>query len=412
MNNEVTIVIPVYNALEETIMCVQSLLESDAANSRIILNDDGSRAGNCAKLIKMFHDFENVEVRSNFQNRGYTANVQFGVDAADTKYVAVINSDTLFPAVWLAPIVSLLERSPYLAAVGPMSNAASYQNIPELKAPSGDFSKNEDFGREQIDREAINAFLQVMFSGIVIDAPILNGFCTVFRQRALKQIGGFSVQDFPTGYGEENDVCMRLMAAGYRLGITPQVFVHHLKSKSFGDVLKKDYSRNGRITLERLYGANFVPSFADVLERNGLLQNVRTLVSGAISTPRSHKVTELREAQWMPLNKSMDPQILRVKGPMTALIWEDLVETVAIQGPDMVQLSYGEHHLRVDLPDGAEVCICTSDPLTSAFCHIANQSFFDGVRLIENIELSPASTLSPLADKLRFGNLFANGQHS
>ncbi len=411
MTNQVTIVIPVYNALEETIMCVESLLESDAAHSRIILNDDGSQAGNYAKLATTFQTFENVEVRSNFQNRGYTANVQLGVDAADTKYVAVLNSDTLFPAVWLTPIISLLESSPYLAAVGPMSNAASYQNLPDLKVPNGEFSKNEDYGRQRADREAINSFLKVVFSDIVVDSPILNGFCTVFRHRALTQIGGFSAENFPTGYGEENDVCMRLMAAGYRLGIAPQIFVHHLKSKSFGDSLKKDYSRNGRMTLERLYGESFVPSFADVLEKNGLLKNVRSLVSRVMSSPASHSVVELREAQWIPIRKSVRPEILRVKGPMAALIWEDLVETVTIPGADMIELSYGEHHLRVDVPEGAELCICTRDPLFSAFCYVANRSFFEGVRLMDNMELSSASTLLPLAKVLRFGSLFANGQH-
>ena len=171
-----------------------------------------------------------------------------------TPFVGVINSDTLFPESWLKKLLAQLLANPTLAAAGPLSNAASYQSIPDLIGELGEFSSNPDFGARQDQREHISAFLEMCFGGLAVDVPILNGFCTLFRREMLLRAGAFNPQAFPTGYGEENDVCMRLLASGHRLGVAIDTFVYHSKSKSFGAEKKREYSRAGRDALEKLYG--------------------------------------------------------------------------------------------------------------------------------------------------------------
>ena len=82
MSRDVTLVVPVFNALPDTIECLSSLLRSDAGSCRIIVNDDGSPLEVTRRLQELFGGRDNVEIHGNFRNRGYTANVQYGVDAA------------------------------------------------------------------------------------------------------------------------------------------------------------------------------------------------------------------------------------------------------------------------------------------------------------------------------------------
>src|SRR3546814_16309874 len=47
------------------------------------------------------------------------------------------------------------------------------------------------------------------------EVPTGNGFCMYIRRAMLEDVGLFDEQAFPVGYGEENDLCMRAIDAGW-----------------------------------------------------------------------------------------------------------------------------------------------------------------------------------------------------
>ena len=51
---------------------------------------------------------------------------------------------------------------------------------------------------------------------------------------ASVEVGGMDGAAFPSGYGEENDLCLRVRNAGYQLAVADDVYVWHSKSASFG----------------------------------------------------------------------------------------------------------------------------------------------------------------------------------
>ena len=374
---DVTIVIPVFGAVEETISCIDTILASDGAKAQIIVNDDGSAAYVGDLLRRRFANVPNVLVRTSFRNRGYTANVQYGVEAATTQYVAVVNSDTLFPRRWLNKLAETLDRNPALAAVGPLSNAASYQSIPDLTNASGEFSSNADFGKGADSREAINRFLEAAFTDRTEDIPILNGFCTLFRANCLRKVGGFDPASFPTGYGEENDVCMRLMADGYRLAVRLDCFVHHLKSRSFGDEKKREYSRNGRDTLNRLYGEGFVPRFAAVMAENTVLNALRFTIAAAFRS--AENLDEMVAGYFDRSDEEIDPPfLLRAAGPCKLVLWQDCYSFERETDPNRfgptAELTVGSQYLHLVLPEGRSSAISALSPLKSAMGVLAVQS--------------------------------------
>lgn len=276
---DLSIVIPVFNALEETIGCVESVFASDAETAAVYLMDDGSLSGLADTLRARFGTRRNLRVISHFRNRGYTRNINFGLQLCETKFVCVLNSDTLVPSEWSAPLIDVLEKNPVVCGVAPVSNAASYQSIPLVRDPIAGFSVNDGLGYEVTEREQINCALRHFARGIVIDFPILNGFCTVFRTEYLRAVGAFDVQGFPQGYGEENDLCMRIKASGYRLQVVPSVFIHHQKSKSFGAERKKSLSAVGSQVLEQKYGPRLVPELAAQMDKSREMAALRALIA-------------------------------------------------------------------------------------------------------------------------------------
>jgi GT2 family glycosyltransferase len=383
MNRGVTIVVPVFNALDETVACLSSLLQSDARECRIIVNDDGSPLHVAQRLRDVFAANPNVEIHSNFRNRGYTANIQYGVDAATTQFVAIVNSDTVFPASWLGKLVAQLQANPVAAAVGPLSNAASYQSIPELKNSLGEFSSNPGFGEGPEQLWDINCFLETLFRGRMVDAPILNGFCTLFRREAVLRAGGFNPAAFPTGYGEENDLCMRLLAMGLRLGVALDTFVYHGKSKSFGTDKKKEYSRLGREALERLYGVGFVPDFAAVLDRNAVLSGIRYVVTSSFRDAGPLHLLSLEPGDVMPAGPGgASIPVITLTGPAAATVWPDRVETRAAgDAPGMV-LEIGSASLDVSVPEGSALNFCGNCPIESLLGVCAVQSHFEDLAVV------------------------------
>jgi hypothetical protein len=54
------------------------------------------------------------------------------------------------------------------------------------------------------------------------------------RRAAVEAVGVFDADAFPRGYGEENDLCMRMLKAGWINLVSPWSFVYHVRSASFG----------------------------------------------------------------------------------------------------------------------------------------------------------------------------------
>jgi GT2 family glycosyltransferase len=409
LRTDATLVIPVYGAIDETIACIETILASDGAACPILVNDDGSAAYVGDTLRRHFANSPNVSVRTNFRNRGYTANVKYGVEAATTPYVAVINSDTLFPRRWLGKFAATLDENPAIAAVGPLSNAASYQNIPSLIDPRGGFSSNPDFGLEHAGREAVNLFLEAAFAHRTEDLPILNGFCTMFRASSLRKVGGFDADAFPTGYGEENDVCMRLLAGGHRLAVRLDCFVHHLKSRSFGSELKREYSRLGRETLDRLYGEGFVPRFAEEMDRNSVLNAVRFTVSAALGS--ADGIEERARAAMGETGEVRDPpELVRIEGPCTVVVWPDSYLLAPGDDSSMselpLELTLGGQYLRLIVPPGRKLAFSGLAPLRTMLGMLAVQSACDPIILRQVPAAQRSPEIRAAIEKLEFRLLY------
>jgi GT2 family glycosyltransferase len=181
------------------------------------------------------------------RNLGYTISANIGMSRSKADWVVLLNSDTIVTPGWLSGLFDVVDSKPNIAMVGPLSNAASWQSVPDLYDARGKWNVNKIPDGWTVDDVAakVRSLAKRQFPRVTL----LNGFCTLIRRSVLEEVGYLDEASFPAGYGEENDLCVRVRKAGYELAIAEHVYVYHAKSASFGSKKRDELSKRGTQTL-------------------------------------------------------------------------------------------------------------------------------------------------------------------
>lgn len=273
----VTVVICVHNALDDVKNCLQSVEKTDypAENLKITIVDDGSDEDTAHYLAAFADRVSHAKVIRRDVAGGYTVAANVGVQNATGELIALLNSDTVVPAGWLRKIAKRFEMAPDVGLVGPLSNAASWQSVPERTAPEGGWAINElpaHISVDQMDQMVEDAARAV--PGLV-RLPLLNGFCYTMRREVVEKIGPFDENAFPRGFGEEDDFCLRATNAGFGIALTQDTYVFHAKSKSYGSDRRKELSFAGQEALRQKHGATRMKRAIDTMKMNPYLETMR-----------------------------------------------------------------------------------------------------------------------------------------
>ncbi|GAB5377976.1 MAG: hypothetical protein AcusKO_44380 [Acuticoccus sp.] len=269
----IQIVVPVFNAAIDTEALLDSILRCTTTPFEVLIVDDGSSQFSAARVAAWQQFDPRIHYIGNAENVGYTRNINRGLQLTVADYVVLINSDTIVTPRWLEKMFQVMTLDKAIAAVGPLSNAASWQSVPRTKAPDGDWIINR-FDRS-CSADDIALILEELHDGASPEFPLLNGFCTLFRKRALEDAGYFNDAAFPRGYGEENDLCLRLGQAGWTLRLATDTFVHHAKSKSFGDANRRKLSSAANRILRDLHPEVDFPAIEERMRSEASMVRLR-----------------------------------------------------------------------------------------------------------------------------------------
>ncbi len=239
----VTIIICVCNAPEQTQRCIESVLKATPPDYKMILIDDASARQTNNMINSLADNHKRISVVRNAQNIGYTRSANKGLQLADTEWVVLLNSDTIVTDNWLQGLFECAYSDPGIRAVGPLSNAAGMQSIPVAYNADGTYPVNLLPPGYTPDDMAL--LLKKISPKVFPKVPMLNGFCTLIHKPTLHAVGYLDEINFPHGYGEENDLCLRFLKAGHRLAIADHVYVYHEKSSSFGHERRKLLTQQG-----------------------------------------------------------------------------------------------------------------------------------------------------------------------
>ncbi len=223
----VTIVIPVYNAFDEVNACLESVLchtRGDVA--RVLVIDDGSTDERIKGLLAGYEGRSGVTIVYNEANMGYTRTVNKGIGLAGTDDVILLNSDAVVTPNWLAGLRASAFAGDHVGTVTAMSDNAGAFSFPEQD------QQNQRPGYLSQDDFAIRV-IQAARDCEPVEVPTGSGFCMYIRRALLDEVGLFDEVAFSRGYGEENDLCMRALKAGWKNVITPWSYVYHVRTASF-----------------------------------------------------------------------------------------------------------------------------------------------------------------------------------
>lgn len=220
-----TVVVPIYNALDELDGCLASLDRTLPSGSRVLLADDASSDPRIEPMARGWAARSALDVRylRRERNLGFPANCNAAfVDSGDDD-VVLLNTDAVTTTGWLAQLARCAVSDPRIATITPWSNNAEICSFPR-------FCENNP-APEHPDAIAEAA------AGLTPEYPELPtavGFCMYLRRAALRQLGGFDADTFGRGYGEENDFCLRVAAMGWRNVLCDTAYVVHHGGASFG----------------------------------------------------------------------------------------------------------------------------------------------------------------------------------
>lgn len=249
-NATVSIVMLAWNHVEMTAEAVGHVLMNASLPTQLVIINNASTDGTRAFLDRLPRQLGMVTVQrvDNLVNVGFPAGANQGLGVADGDYVVLLNNDVLVPRQWDRDLVEDLTSHPERGLIGPVTN-----RVTGPQHRSAPYALSEFLNYAAAWRTEAGHAVQPVTR--------LVGFCLMARRAVLERIGGLDAR-FSPGMFEDDDWGVRAQMAGYQLGISTRVYVHHVGSVSFGEDLDGTRAllrHNGRLFQRKWRG----PSGAD-----------------------------------------------------------------------------------------------------------------------------------------------------
>lgn len=230
-----SIIILTYNQLEYTQLCIESIRKFTPKNTyEIIVVDNGSTDGT-VEWLKQQIDINSI---INKENMGFSKGCNQGIRIAKGDNILLLNNDTIVTPNWLYNLDASLWRGENIGAVGCMSNYVTnnqqvqvdYTNIYFMLQYALKFNKLNFNNHHEMNK--------------------LIGFCMMMKKEAINKIGLLD-ENFLIGNFEDDDYCIRLRKAGYKLILCNDTFIHHFGSVSFKNTPGLDIFEISKINEEK-----------------------------------------------------------------------------------------------------------------------------------------------------------------
>ena len=238
LTSKISIIVPIYNAFEETKLCIESVIENTSGNYELILINDNSSDDRIQPLLAKFAKLDNVKVITNKYNKGFVKNVNTGMNSS-VNDVILLNSDTIVTKKWLQKLVILAYSKENIGTVTPVSNNAGAFSVPKVNG--------ENQIPSDLNIHSVGNIIEKSSKRVFMSAPTGNGFCMFIKRDTINSVGLFDEENFGKGYCEENDFCMRAIKKGWINVIDDTTYIYHKKGVSFSKKREKLIKQHRKI---------------------------------------------------------------------------------------------------------------------------------------------------------------------
>jgi abequosyltransferase len=331
-----SIIILTHNKLEYTLQCIESIRAYIAQEDREIIVVDNHSADGTVEWLNGQKDI--IKILNN-ENAGFPAGCNQGMRIAKGDNILLLNNDTVVTRNCLSNLLNCLYSSENIGAVGPVTNncsngqaiAVTYRDINEMHAFAAEHNLPDPDKWEE--------------------RPRLVGYCMLIKKEVVDRIGLLDERFSPGNY-EDNDYCLRMRIAGFRLMLCRDAFIHHYGSVSFGANRQE---------------------FLDLLETNRKKFEEKWGLKEVSNTPAPAEE---------PVNYYIDPScdvrgIERMKIGRNAVVQKDCWLNIAHYNPSeryMIQIGEGSNIGKRNSISAANRIIIGKHVITGANIHITDHN--------------------------------------
>lgn len=278
-NSSISFVVLHYNTFQETIDCVNSILNNvKTVNLHVVIVDNCSPNGSGEVVRTQFLDEKKVHYIHLNKNTGFALGNNFGIEFAKkelkTDYVCCINNDTIIEQNDFFDIVVDIYNDTNAAVIGPkvFLKDNSYQlfntkleTISYYKSKILDYKKSlvllqikyilENLGiniskahSENINNNnTINnrSFFEEEHANV-----ILHGCCLIFTPIFFQYYNGFSPDTFL--YREEEILYVDITRAGLRNIYSPRIYIKHFEDAATNSLFDNNYKKMIFVTKNKI----------------------------------------------------------------------------------------------------------------------------------------------------------------
>lgn len=216
----VSIVVLNWNRLEDTKLCIDSVIKLDYPNFEIIIVDNGSTDGSKEYLSKL----ENIIYVDNPVNRGFTGGHIDGLQKCSGEFIVLLNNDAVIKPNYIKVALTHF-GNPKVAVVG--GRSYNWDDTHKLFDESGPF-----YSYQEINVFTGEAFMSSDDNKVPQEVNNVSGSCVVIRRSVIDAIGYLYNPFF--AYFEETDLFARYKRAGYKIIYDPDLRIWHRGGVSSG----------------------------------------------------------------------------------------------------------------------------------------------------------------------------------
>ncbi len=227
-----SVIIPVYNRIDEVDDLLRSLSAQTTKNFEVIIVEDGSTIP-CADKVKEYEG--QVDVKYFYKdNEGRSIARNYGMERAAGDYFVFFDSDCVIPEEYFARLDKVLTEKPLDCFGGPDAAHSSFSDT------------------QKAINYSMTSFLTtggIRGGKVQLEKFTPRTFNMGFSRKVYGKVGGFREM-----FSEDIDMSTRIKNAGFTIGLIREAFVYHKRRVDFRKFLRQVYVFGmSRITLYLLY---------------------------------------------------------------------------------------------------------------------------------------------------------------
>ncbi len=246
----VSVIIVSYNGLHETTApCLKSIFENTGYPDFEVIVIDNNSTDDTPGYLKALADKEpRLRYILNTTNRGFAGGNNDAIKIAKGRILILLNSDTIVSKGWMERIVNVLTSDHSIGLAGPVSNSTGNEQTIFISGSTPE---------ECLDGGAL---WTSMSRGDIVSMERLCFFCVAMRRDIIDQVGLLD-ESYGLGFYEDDDYCLRVKKAGFRLVCCEDVFIYHRGSASFSKspYKSKELLKKNRRLLEKKFKIRYNP---------------------------------------------------------------------------------------------------------------------------------------------------------